>query len=71
MVDYILQIDLFFVYRTVLSDVIVVLFEKQRAALETKSQWSLQLYWGPVRLAYRKKGRKREKWHRKIGIKRN
>ena len=41
LVDYILQIDLFFVYRTVLSDVIVVLFEKQRAALETKSQWIL------------------------------
>ena len=26
-------------YRTVLLDIIVVLFEKQRAALETKSQW--------------------------------
>lgn len=53
-----LQTDLFFVYRTVLSDVIVVLFEKQRAALETKSQWSLQLYWGSGTLSLQKKEEK-------------
>lgn len=45
-------------YRTVLSDVIVVLFEKQRAALETKSQWSLTIILGFGTLSLQKKEEK-------------